>query len=214
MGGGAKTRLLYNEGCFEIMKPNLENLTDEQILALVCEKGQTEAFAALVKRYQKRLYAVARGILREADAAEEAVQETFLKAYKSLDSFKGVGGFYSWIFRIHHNICIDRIRERGKAKVSEFDELLPDNSEQSLSEALGCFKEDPFESASRAQISERIAEAMEKLSEQYRAIIILREVEEMSYKEISEILGIGMGTVMSRLFYARRELQKLLSGKV
>ena len=185
-------------------------LDDFDLISLTVNKGDNNAYSVLVKKYQRRMYMVALGVVRNENDAIEMVQETFLKAYKALGGFKYNAGFYSWLYRILMNLCIDHIRKNNKAELREFDEKFAQDSKNSLAEALGCFKDDPFERASRAELSKMLNEALNTLTVKHRTIIVLREVEGMSYQEIAEILEIGIGTVMSRLFHARKTLQEIL----
>ncbi|GAB4288975.1 MAG: sigma-70 family RNA polymerase sigma factor [Myxococcota bacterium] len=196
------------------MTRDYKSLEEREIILLIVEKGESEAYSALVKRHQGRLYATAVGILRDEGDAAEAVQEAFLRAYESLCNFRGGASFYSWAHRILVNVCIDRLRERGRAEMREFDDELAEDSLRSLSEAVGGMGDDPFEGAYRAELAALISDALSNLDEKHRMIVILREVEEMSYKEIAEALGIGIGTVMSRLFHARKKLCEILGAKL
>jgi RNA polymerase sigma-70 factor (ECF subfamily) len=172
--------------------------------------GDREAFRELVERYQRKIAALAIGMLRNREDALDVVQETFTKAYQSLDRFKGDSAFYTWLYRIAHNLCVDHQRRSGKqAHISlDADDAAP--AAPILSD--GPAPDQPFERARDAEIARRVREAIGGLTPDHRAVILLRELEGLSYEEISEVLDCPKGTVMSRLHYARRQLQIRLRG--
>lgn len=171
--------------------------------------GERRAFGELVERYQKRVYAIAYGILRDRDDAWDAAQEAFVKAYKNLSRFKGDAAFYTWMYRITYNLAIDHYRSKGRKAAVHFED--PALMESALeAEGRPTYQTDPAELTDRAELTRILHEAMNRLSEKHRAIIVLREVEGLSYEEIASVLGIPKGTVMSRLFHARKNLQDLL----
>jgi RNA polymerase sigma-70 factor (ECF subfamily) len=172
-------------------------------------KGERQAFRQLVERYQRKMAGLAVGMLRDPDDALDVVQEAFAKAYQSLNRFKGDSGFYTWIYRITVNLCIDHQRREGKVVRVPID--VPDESGGGGSvvpdDSVGG---DPLRGAQDAEIREHIERAMAELTPEHRAVILLREVEGLSYDEISQALDCPKGTVMSRLHYARRQLQHKL----
>src|SRR5512147_1439993 len=175
--------------------------------------GDREAFRELVERYQRKLAALAVGMLRNREDALDIVQDTFTKAYQSLDRFKGDSSFYTWIYRIAVNLCIDVQRREAKMpqvglepREGEADR----NDELPASAAYGQEPEDPFRRARDAEIARGIQQAVSELTPEHRAVILLREVDGLSYEEISRALECPKGTVMSRLHYARRQLQARL----
>lgn len=179
-------------------------------LALVdrAKAGDRQAFGTLVETYQRRVYAIAFGILRSRDDAWDAAQEAFVKAYKNLHRFEGNAAFYTWLYRITYNLSIDHLRERKRRDRADLTET------QKMEEALRRTGKkphgDPDEDSDRRELTVVLHDAMSKLSDKHRAIIVLREIEGLSYEEIADVLGISKGTVMSRLFHARKNLQKLL----
>lgn len=173
-------------------------------------EGDRGAFRALVDRYQRKMAALAVGMLRDPDDALDVVQEAFAKAYQNLGRFKGDSSFYTWLYRITFNLCIDHQRREGRlvrvpAVSSEDGDVpgtlaIPDES----------VRGDPVRGAQDAELRERLERAMAELTPEHRAVILLREVEGLSYDEISQALDCPKGTVMSRLHYARRQLQDKL----
>ena len=178
-------------------------------LVLRTRKGDRDAFRELVERYQRRVASLAVGMLRNREDALDVVQETFTRAYQHLDRFKGDSGFYTWLYRIAFNLCVDQQRREGK-----LGELRPEQEETGEIgpplAADGPPPDEPFQRARSAEIGRRVEQAMRELTPDHRAVILLREVEGLSYEEISRVLECPKGTVMSRLHYARRQLQSRL----
>ena len=170
-----------------------------------------EAFRSLVVRYQRKVYAVALGIVRDADLAWDVSQDVFVRVHRSLDGFKGDSSFFTWLFRIATHVSIDSVRKERVAQRDEVDDLreadLVDAGEGILATALG---NDPSETLLRHELASKMAAALALLPEKHRTILVLREVEGLSYEELAERLGIHKGTVMSRLFHARRKMQAAL----
>jgi RNA polymerase sigma-70 factor (ECF subfamily) len=174
-------------------------------------QGDREAFRVLVERYQRRIAALAMGMLRNREDALDIVQDTFTKAFQSLDKFKGDSSFYTWVYRIGVNLCIDHQRREsryvqlGGNDDEANDELVPPSPDEVQ-------RNQPFENARSTEIGARLSEAINELTPEHRAVILLREVDGLSYEEISQVLDCPKGTVMSRLHYARRHLQTRLGG--
>lgn len=188
--------------------------TDDLTLVKRIRSGDQRAFKLLVERYQRKVYAVALGMLKDKEEAMDVSQEAFVKVYKYLDHFKGDASFYTWLYRITVNICIDIIRKRAGAggEAVEFDETMPMDVSEANIGALGSrLGTNPQKSALRRELAEKIQEALAAVPEKHRAILLLREVEGMSYEDLSRTLDIPKGTVMSRLFHARAKVQKILS---
>ena len=175
--------------------------------------GDTSAYRDLMQIYERRLYAFANGILRDPDDAMDVVQDTFIRVFKSVGSFQGDAAFTSWVFRIARNLCIDRLRRKKRVRMTEFNDALkasPDALDKPALTGQASFQTPDKQSLSR-ELGEQMLEALKVLSESHREILLLRELEGLSYGEISEILEIPTGTVMSRLFHARKKMQKTLS---
>jgi RNA polymerase sigma-70 factor (ECF subfamily) len=188
--------------------------TDDLTLVKRVKSGDQRAFKLLVERYQRKVYAVALGMLKDKEEAMDVSQEAFVKVYKYLDHFKGDSSFYTWLYRVTVNICIDVIRRRQsmKGEQVEFDETIQMDSPDAHIGALGSrLGTNPQKSALRRELAEKIQEALEQVPEKHRAILLLREVEGLSYEDLARTLEIPKGTVMSRLFHARTKVQKILS---
>lgn len=185
------------------------NERDAQLVARTLE-GDRSAFGELVEHYQKRAYSVAYGIVRDREEAWDVAQEAFVKAYRNLDRFAGDSAFFTWLYRITYNLSIDAVRARSRRDVKLLDESRElENALQKQGKPT--FDVNPGEVTDRAELKRILHQAMSALSEKHRAVIVLREVEGLSYEEIADVLGVAKGTVMSRLFHARKNLQSLLT---
>ena len=185
---------------------------DDYSLVRRAQAGDQQAFAALVERYQRKAYAVALGLVKDREEAMDVAQEAFVKVYKYLDHFKGDSSFYTWLYRITVNICIDRRRRKGAdpSEQVEFDETVAQEAEGEVGVLGTRLGSNPQKAAMRAELAAKIEEALQQIPEKHRAILLLREVEGMSYEDLAKTLKIRKGTVMSRLFHARKKMQSLL----
>lgn len=167
--------------------------------------GDNKAFGKLVERYQKKVYGLAFGILRSREDAWDVAQEAFVKAYKNLGSYEGSAAFYTWLYRIAYNLSLDTLRSKARRDTVELD----DETREAAGDELAR-PEHPSDTLARRELAEVVTQAMSKLTEKHRAIIVLREIEGLSYEEMADVLQISKGTVMSRLFHARRNLAALV----
>ena len=179
-------------------------LTDWQLVQK-CQAGDVASFQELVSRYHQKVYMVIVGLLRNPDDAMEVAQESFFRAYRKITSFQGQSSFYTWLYRIAVNISIDHQRRQHRSPL-EFRESMDEVFEQQKEVA-----KDPFSDVHDRELREKMFSAINDLSPEHKAVIVLRTLEGMSYKDIGEILGCSEGTVMSRLHYARKKLQNKLS---
>jgi RNA polymerase sigma-70 factor (ECF subfamily) len=180
---------------------------DDATLVERVRSGDVAAFEPLVEKYRQRVYRLAYNVLRSQEDAWDVAQEAFIKAYQALPSFRGQSAFYTWLFRIAMNVAHDKARHRGaqgrafgteRVTEEEWERTMPDSGEV------------PDEAAARAEQRARIQRALESLPEHHRAIIMLSDLEGLSYREIADVLNIPMGTVMSRLHNARKRLRGIL----
>ena len=176
-----------------------------------CQAGQTEAFDQLVNRYRSRVFAMIYNMVHNEQDAWDLAQDSFVKAWKSIKRFRGQSSFYTWLYRIVMNVTIDHARKKQiKGTGTEFNdevklgEIEPAARTAPRSEPL------PHRQMERSEIRARIDAAIAQLTPEHRAVILMKETEDMQYHEIAEALGCSIGTVMSRLFYARKRLQNLL----
>lgn len=188
--------------------------TDDITLVERVRTGDQRAFKLLVERYQRKIYSVALGMLKDKEEARDVAQEAFVKVYRYIDHFKGDASFYTWLYRITVNICIDVMRKKGSTsgrEAVEFDESVKmDMAEANIGAVGSRLGTNPQKSALRAELAQRITDAIHQIPEAHRKILLLREVEGMSYEDLARTLNIPKGTVMSRLFHARLKMQKIL----
>jgi RNA polymerase sigma-70 factor (ECF subfamily) len=163
-----------------------------------------------VERYQRKVTALAIGMLRNQDDALDIVQEAFAKAYQNISRFKGDASIYTWIYRIALNLCIDHQRREGRLPQISLD---PSDDRDEAPRPIirdESIRGEPVRRAEDAEIRGRMREAIAELTPEHRAVILLRAVEGLSYEEFSQALDVPKGTVMSRLHYALRQLQTRL----
>jgi RNA polymerase sigma-70 factor, ECF subfamily len=177
---------------------------DEAELIRKAKRGDKEAFGVLVGRYQRRVVGVALAVVHNQDDALELAQETFVRAYENLSSFESRSSFSTWLYRIAANLAIDLRRREGRHSFVRGDEA--ESEIDRLPSPIG----DSFAEFSRIELNHRLRSALDELTPEHRAVILLREVEGLGYEEISEVLQCPRGTVMSRLHYARNKLRSIL----
>jgi RNA polymerase sigma-70 factor (ECF subfamily) len=170
-----------------------------------CQAGEMSSFQELASRYHQKVYMVILGLLRNRDDALDVAQETFFRAYRKINSFQGGSSFYTWIYRIAVNLAIDAQR-RQKRNPLDLRESM-----DTLLEAQDETARDPFADVHDKELRENLVKAINDLTPEHKAVIVLRTIDGLSYKDIGEILGCSEGTVMSRLHYARKKLQEKLS---
>jgi RNA polymerase sigma-70 factor (ECF subfamily) len=154
------------------------------------------------------------GVVKNEEDALDVVQEAFVKVHRNIDKFQGSSSFYTWLYRIVMNASIDQVRRKSKRRDLEFDETVARGEEEIAGDGAivpRLADGNPGQSALRKELAGAIDAALQTLSESHRAVIVLREIEGMSYEEMSEVLGVPKGTIMSRLFHARRNLQAALA---
>jgi RNA polymerase sigma-70 factor, ECF subfamily len=176
-----------------------------------CQAGQSEAFDELVIRYRTRVFAMIYNMVHNEQDAWDLAQESFVKAWKSIKRFRRHSSFYTWIYRIVMNVTIDWLRKKQiKGAGAEFDDAVQMKEIDPASRTVPKADPLPHQRLEHAEIRARIDKAIKQLSPEHRAVILMKEIEGMQYHEIAETLGCSIGTVMSRLFYARKKLQHLL----
>lgn len=173
-----------------------------------CKKGDREAFNELFSQYQSKVINIAYGMLSDCDDANDAAQEVFIRVYKSIDSFKGHSSLSTWIYRITSNVCNDILRKRMRTAPSvSISAVFDDDKEMDLPDNSLL----PEDYAEYNEAHRAVRKAMSELSDEYREIITLYDVHDLSYEKISAVLKCPVGTVKSRLNRARTALKKKLS---
>jgi RNA polymerase sigma-70 factor (ECF subfamily) len=186
---------------------------EDRVLIDRARAGDKGAFRRLVERHQRRAYAVALALVRDENDARELVQDAFLRAFKSLPSFQGSSSFFTWLYRIVTNLSIDLMRRPGRLTSSlEESRLDPeDGTDVELPFVSRSDLTDPADSVRRREIGARLQAALDALPSYHRAVIIMREVDGLSYDEMAQVMEVSKGTIMSRLFHARQKLQRALA---
>lgn len=185
------------------------SIADDRLVALA-KQGDTEAFEELVFRHRDKIYARAFLMMRNEDEAMDLSQEAWVKAWQRLGQFQGDSSFSTWITRIVINLCLDELRRQKKIKSESIEDLQEESG--GVERQMPVEWNNPTEGLEKDELRRRIDAAMDKLSHAHRAVLMLHEFEGLEYKEIAKRVGISIGTVMSRLFYARRRLATLLHG--
>ncbi|MFO1483959.1 MAG: sigma-70 family RNA polymerase sigma factor [Verrucomicrobiaceae bacterium] len=174
------------------------------------QAGDTRAFDALVTKYRGRIYAMTYHLIQNEAEAWDLAQEAFIKAWRALPSFKLDAAFYTWLYRIAHNVTYDWLRKKKIQGDGEFDDERTEHRAAAGAETSPKGEAAPDMAMRNAELGQRIQAAIARLSPEHRQVIILREVEGLAYEEIAAMVPCSLGTVMSRLFYARKKLQELL----
>lgn len=192
------------------MPSNLNHaLLEDPALVKAAQKGDLLAFEELVVRHRDKIYARCYTMLRNEDAALDLSQEAWVKAWQRLAQFQGDSSFATWATRITINVCLDQLRKNKRQRAESIEEL---NEEAGgVERQMPVVTVNPTERLERGELRQKIDAALGKLSDEHRTVLVLHEFQEMEYKEIAKTVGVSIGTVMSRLFYARRKLAALLA---
>lgn len=169
-----------------------------------------EAFEELVSRHRDKIYARAFSMLRNEDDAVDLSQEAWVKGWQRLIQFQGEASFATWMTRIVINLCLDQLRKQKRVRNESIDQM--DEEIGGVERQLPVVNPNPTEGLERGELRQRIDKALAQLSYEHRTVLILHEFEELEYKLIAKKMGCSIGTVMSRLFYARRKMAALLAG--
>jgi RNA polymerase sigma-70 factor (ECF subfamily) len=186
---------------------------EERKLVEDARRGDAQAFRTLVERYQKRAYAVALGMVHNPDDARDVCQEAFLKVHRNLERFEGDARFYTWLHRIVMNVAIDHLRRRRGDQVAFDEAVAPGEAGEDSGIAPRRLGFDPQRALVDRELRDRLRAALERLSPEHRQVLLMREVDGLSYQEMADQTGVSIGTIMSRLFHARRKMQRMLTGE-
>ncbi len=178
-------------------------------LVKAAQRGDMLAFEELVARHRDKIYARCYTMLRNEDAALDLSQEAWVKAWQRLAQFQGDSSFATWATRITINVCLDQLRKNKRQRAESIEEL--DEESGGVERQMPVVTVNPTERLERGELRQKIDEALGKLTDEHRSVLVLKEFQEMEYKEIAKTVGCSIGTVMSRLFYARRKMAALLA---
>ena len=184
-------------------------MTDEALVK-AAQRGGMEAFEQLVARHRDKIYARAFSMMRNEDAAIDMSQEAWVKGWQRLKQFQGEASFVTWMTRIVINLCLDQLRKQKRSRADSIEQL--DEELGGVERQMPIVNPNPTERLERIELRQRIDRALNQLSVEHRTVLILQEFEELEYKEIAKKMKCSIGTVMSRLFYARRKMASLLAG--
>ena len=171
--------------------------------------GDMAAFEELVARHRDKLYARAYSMMRNEEEAIDLSQEAWVKGWQRLRQFQGEASFGTWMTRIVINLCLDQLRKQKRQRAESIEEM--DEESGGVERQMPVITVNPTAGLERAELRERIDRALGQLSYEHRTALVLHEFEELEYKEIAKVMGCSIGTVMSRLFYARRKMAALLA---
>ena len=182
---------------------------DDAALVRAAQRGDMGAFEELVARHRDKIYARAYSMMRNEEEAIDLSQEAWVKGWQRLRQFQGESSFGTWLTRIVINLCLDQLRKQKRHRTDSIEAM----SEESggVERQMPIVNVNPTAGLERAELRQRIDRALGQLSYEHRTALVLHEFEEMEYKEIAKTMGCSIGTVMSRLFYARRKMAALLA---
>jgi len=185
----------------------------DRLLVERARGGDHGAFRVLFDKYHKRAFSVAYGVLKNRQDALDVVQEGFVKVHKHLGSFEGTSSFYTWLYRIVMNLAIDSLRRRKTSRPVEYDDAIRRDGEGVAEDVIlaRMLDANPRKAAIRRELVAKIDAALAELPDYHREVILLREIDGMSYEEMAEVLEVPKGTIMSRLFHARKKMQAALA---
>jgi RNA polymerase sigma-70 factor (ECF subfamily) len=186
---------------------------EDRALIARAQAGDMVAFRRLVERHQRRAFAIALSLVRDENDARELVQDAFLRVFKNLGGFQGGSSFFTWLYRIITNLSIDLIRKPGRQTVDLEEGRLEqeDGADFDLPFISRMDGADPADVVRRREIAARLQTALDALPSYHRAVIVMREIDGLSYEEMAQAMSVSKGTIMSRLFHARQKLQRALA---
>lgn len=182
----------------------------ESDLVRLAQKGDLAAFEELVARHRDKIYARAFSMMRNEDEALDLSQDAWVKGWQRLTQFQGDSSFVTWMTRIVINLCLDQLRRHKRQRTESIEAM--DEETGGVERQMPVVIPNPTEGLERAELRARIDRALAQLSPEHRTVLVLHEFEELEYKEIARRMKCSIGTVMSRLFYARRRMSSLLAG--
>lgn len=182
----------------------------DDALVASAQKGDMFAFEELVARHRDKIYARAFSMMRNEEEAIDLSQEAWVKGWQRLAQFQGESSFVTWMTRIVINLCLDQLRKQKRQRAESIEAM--DEESGGVERQMPILTVNPTEGLERQELRQRIDRALGQLSHEHRTVLILHEFEDLEYKEIAKRMECSIGTVMSRLFYARRKMAALLAG--
>ncbi len=182
---------------------------DDDVLVKAARQGELAAFEELVFRHRDQIYARAFSMTRNEQDAIDLSQEAWIKGWQRLAQFQGESSFTTWMTRIAINLCLDHLRKQKRHRADSIEELGEESG--GVERQMPVVSVNPTAGLERAELRKKIDDALGQLTVEHRTVLVLHEFEDMEYKEIAKLVGCSMGTVMSRLFYARRKMAALLA---
>ena len=182
---------------------------EDPALVKAAQAGDMAAFEELVVRHRDKIYARAYSMMRNEEEAVDLSQEAWVKGWQRLVQFQGESSFGTWMTRIVINLCLDQLRKHKRQRTESIEEMNEDSG--GVERQMPVVTINPTAGLERGELRQRIDRALGQLSHEHRTVLILHEFEELEYKEIAKVMGCSIGTVMSRLFYARRKMAALLA---
>jgi len=196
-------------GSVKFMTEKDHSSADDRALVLSAREGDMEAFEELVARHRDKIYARAYSMMRNEEEAIDLSQEAWVKGWQRLAQFQGDSSFGTWMTRIVINLCLDALRKHKRQRTESMDAIEEESG--SVERQMPVITPNPTAGLERAELRQRIDTALHQLSNEHRTALVLHEFEEMEYKQIAKVMDCSIGTVMSRLFYARRKMAALLA---
>jgi RNA polymerase sigma-70 factor, ECF subfamily len=182
---------------------------DDAALVRDAQRGDMAAFEELVARHRDKIYARAYSMMRNEEEAIDLSQEAWVKGWQRLAQFHGESSFGTWMTRIVINLCLDHLRKQKRQRTESIEEMNEESG--GVERQMPVVTVNPTAGLERGELRQRIERALGQLSYEHRTVLVLHEFEELEYKEIAKVMGCSIGTVMSRLFYARRRMAGLLA---
>lgn len=183
---------------------------DDQELVLKAQRGDVHAFDELVERYHGKIYGLTYNMTSNREDAEDLTQEVFVKAFKALPRFRGNSSFYTWLYRIAVNKTINYRKKRNRKRTLSLDQFDQEIKSDEVYHDLTS-KGSPLRNVSLTELQKKMNEALQSLSEKHRTVVVLHDMQGIPHEEIAKMVGASVGTIRSRLFYARRQLQAELA---
>lgn len=190
--------------------PEVDEGAQERELVRDAQQGDVHAFEELVERYHGKIYGLTYNMTSNREDAEDLTQEVFVKAFEALPRFKGKSSFYTWLYRIAVNKTINYRKKRNRKRALSLDQFDQDIKTDEVYHELTA-KGSPLRNISLTELQEKLNEALQNLSEKHRTVVVMHDMQGIPHEEIAKVVGASVGTVRSRLFYARRQMQSELA---